>query len=91
MKDKDKIIRIIQFLVVIPLYYIAGKNNLFLYVSTISLYNIYLSCFEHIKIKETLKKTNYNYSKFKILKYITLIISVICLLFVIFSIYYCYD
>lgn len=86
MKDKFKMIELIKFLIVIPLYYIAGKNSLFLYASTLSLYNIYLSCFKHINIKDTLKKFNYNYSKFKILKYTTLITSSICLLFIIISI-----
>ena len=86
MKDNFKIIDLIKFLIVIPLYYIAGKNSLFLYASTLSLYNIYISCFNHLKIKDTLKKFNYNYSKFKILKYTTLIVSSICLLFIIISI-----
>lgn len=86
MKDKFKIIELIKFLIVIPLYYIAGKNSLFLYASTLSLYNIYISSFNHLKIKDTLKKFNYNYSKFKILKYTTLIVSSICLLFIIISI-----
>ena len=69
MKDKNIVIKLIQFLVTIPLYFIAGKNSLFLYVTTLSLYNIYLSCFSHITIKDTLKKINYNYTKFKMLKY----------------------
>jgi len=86
MKDKNKIIKIIQCLSVILLYYITGKNSMFLYITTLSLYNIYLSCFSHITLKDTLKKVNNNYSKFKILKYITIIITSICLLFVITSI-----
>lgn len=87
MKDNNnKIIKIIQCLTVILLYYIANKNSMFLYATTLSLYNIYISCFSHITIKNTLKKIDYNYSKFKILKYITIIIISICLLFTITSI-----
>lgn len=86
MKEKSVIIKLIEFLVIIPLYYIAGKNSLFLYATTLSLYNIYLSCFSHITLKETFEKIKYDYSKFKLLKFTTLSITIICALFVLLSI-----
>ena len=86
MKDRNKIFQFVECLVIILLYYIAEEKSLFLYLITLILYNIYSSCFSHISLKNTLKKYNYNYSKFKILKYTTTIISSICLLFIITSI-----
>lgn len=87
MKDKDVIIKLLKLISVIILYYISGNNNLFLYVLTLSLYNIYVSSFSHITLKETYKKIKYNYSKLKILKYLEINMSVICLLFIILSIF----
>ena len=86
MKDKVKTIKFIELISLILLYYISGKNSLFIYVITLSLYNIYLSCFSHITIKESLKKTSNNYSKLKILAYSSLSIFVVCLLFIVLSI-----
>ena len=86
MKGKNITIKLIQLLTLIILYYIAGNNSLFLYASTLSLYNIYTSCFEHISLKETFKKLNYDYSKFKIFKYITLNIIIIYTIFILLSI-----
>ena len=63
MKDNNMMTKIISILVIIPLYYIAGEKSMFLYATTLSLYNIYLSCFSHITIKDKLKKVKYNYSK----------------------------
>ena len=86
MKGKNITIKLIQLLTLIILYYIAGNNSLFLYASTLSLYNIYTSCFEHISLKETFKKLNYDYSKFKIFKYITINIIIIYTIFILLSI-----
>jgi len=86
MKDRYIVIKLLNLLSIILLYYIAGKNSLFLYVITLSLYNIYSSCFKHITIKEKLKDINDNYSKFKIYIYTILSISIICLLFIAISI-----
>lgn len=86
MRKKNKLIQVFEFLSIIILYYIAGKNSLFLYITTLSLYNIYLSCFSHITIKDTLTRIKNNHSKFKILKIITIIISCISLVFIITSI-----
>ena len=78
--------RLLSMLVIIPLYYIAGQKSMFLYAITLSLYNIYLSCFSHITIKSKLKKVEHNYSKFKILKLTSLIITITCVLFIVTSI-----
>lgn len=86
MKDKNIVIKSFQLLMLIMLYYIYQDNNLFLYMITLSLYNIYISCFSHITLKETFKKTNNNCTKFKILKYITINITIICCLFILLSI-----
>ena len=86
MKDKNIVIKLLQLLMLIVLYYIYKDNSLFLYTITLSLYNIYLSCFSHITLKETFKKINYNYSKFKLLKYIAINITIICSLFILLSI-----
>ena len=74
MKDNNIIKKLLSVLVIIPLYYIAGKSNMFLYAITLSLYNLYASCFSHITIKNKLKKAEHNYSKFKFLSLISIII-----------------
>ena len=91
MKDNNIMTKIISILVIIPLYYIAGEKSMFLYAATLSLYNIYLSCFSHITIKDKLKKVKYNYSKFKILKLFmvkinNISITIICSLFILTSV-----
>lgn len=86
MKDKNIVIKSFQLFMLIMLYYIYQDNNLFLYTITLSLYNIYISCFSHITLKETFKKIKNNYTKFKILKYITINITIICSLFILLSI-----
>ena len=86
MKDRQIVIKFIQLLSIILLYYITGTNNMFLYVVTLSLYNIYSSCFKHITIKDKLSNIDNNYSKFKLLKYTAFVITIICLLFVLLSI-----
>ncbi len=70
----------------IILYYIIGNKSIFLYVLSLSLYNIFLSCFNHISIKESLKKIITTKSKEKILKYLLLIITVISFSFILLSI-----
>ena len=84
MKDKSIVIKLIQLLMIISLYYIYGNNSLFSYTITLSLYNIFSASFSHITLKEEFKKNNNN--KFKILKYITIYITIICSLFVLLSI-----
>jgi O-antigen/teichoic acid export membrane protein len=86
MRAKNNIIKLMQCLSIILLYYMAGQKDMFLYMTTLSLYNIYVSSFSHITLENTFKKINSNYSKLKIFKYISIIITSVCLLFVIISI-----
>lgn len=87
MKDKGIIIKLIQLIAIILIYYISGNKSIFLYASTLSLYNVFISCFSHITLKETYKKINYNYSKFKILKLTSINIIIPYLLFILLSIF----
>ena len=87
MKDKKTLIfRTIDLISVIILYYIVGNKSIFLYVLTLSLYNIFLSCFDHISIKESFKNIKTTKSKQKIFKYLLLIITVISFFFLLLSI-----
>ena len=86
MKVKNMFIKLLQLIMIIFLYYISGKRNLFIYASTLCLYNIYLSCFSHITLKDTYKKITIDYSKLKILKYIIINITIVNLIFIILSI-----
>ena len=87
MKDRGRVIKLLELLTLIVIYHITKSNNLFLYALTLSLYNIFLSCFSHITIKEKIKKYNDDYSKYKILKYVGLSITIVSLIFVILSIF----
>lgn len=86
MKDRTIIIKLIALLSVLTLFHICGENSLFLYIITLSLYNIYLSCFSHVTLKETFEKNDCYNSKYKILKYTVINITVICILFILLSI-----
>jgi len=85
MKNKGIMIKTLQLITIILLYHISGENSLFLYASSLSLYNIFLPCFEHITLKETFEINKYN--KQKILKKITLNIIIIWLFFILISIF----
>ena len=87
MKDKSIIIKILELFTLIIIYHITKSNNLFLYTITLSLYNIFLSCFSHITLKEKIKNINDDYSKLKILKYTSISITIVSLIFVILSIF----
>ena len=87
MRDKKILIKLIELITIIILYYISNNNSLFLYAITLCLYNIYLSCFKHITLKKIYQKINYDYSKFKILKYTSISIIIISLLFIPLSIF----
>lgn len=58
---------------------------MFIYLLTIILYNIYVSSFNHIKIKDKLNKIDNNYQKLKIIKYTSLCIGGITLIYVLLS------
>ena len=87
MKDRQIfILNTLNVLQIIILYYIVGTKSLFLYTLSLSLYNIFISCFNHISIKDTLKKLRTNYTKTKLFKLLTLVICVISLVFLLLSI-----
>lgn len=87
MKEKKELLlQTLKLFSIIILYYIIGKKNIFLYVLSISLYNIFTSCFNHISIKETLKKLEFHNSKLKLLKLLLLVITIISLMFILLSI-----
>ena len=87
MQERRKfIINTLNLFWLIILYYIIGNKGIFLYVLTLSLYNIFTSCFDHITIRETLKRVTSTKTKQKIFKYILLIITIIYLLFLILSV-----
>ncbi len=86
MKEKRQFIfKTLNLLWIILLYHIVGKSNIFLYVLSLSLYNIFEACFDHITIKEELTKLHGEQVKRKFLKIMLLIISVISMLFLILS------
>ena len=68
------------------LYYVFEKQSLFLYASTLSLYNIFTSCFSHLTIKDYLKRNKHNDSNVKILKYTATSIIIVSTLFILLSI-----
>lgn len=85
MKDRNLLIKLLQTLSLIILYYVSGTTSMFIYMITLILYNIYISSFEHIKIKEYLKKLDNTYSKIKLIKNTSLCILVISLIFILLS------
>ena len=84
--NKELVLKTLKLLSIILLYYIVGSKNLFLYVLSLSLYNIFISCFNHISIKDNLKKMSTNNSKTKLLKLLLSVISVISFIFLLSSI-----
>ena len=85
-ENKELILKTLKLLSIIILYYIIGNKSIFLYVLSISLYNIFSSCFNHISIKESLKKLETNKSKNKLFKLVLLVITIISFLFLLLSI-----
>ena len=65
--------KFLDFIKIIPLYFIVGNKSIFLYVLSICLYNILNSIFDNISIREGLQEVYYNYSKNKIFKRVMII------------------
>ena len=87
MKEKRTLIyRTIELLSIIALYYITNGKSIFIYVLSLSLYNIFISCFDHISIKEEFKQINTTKTKQKLFKYLLLIITVLSFSFILLSI-----
>lgn len=87
MKDKNLIVNFMRMMVIIFLYHITGNKNMFLYVLTFSLYNIFSSCFRYISIKDILSKNNDEDYRSKILQYNIFYIGIIWLIFILLSIF----
>lgn len=85
MKDRNTIIKLLKVLSLIILYYISSKTSMFIYLTTLVLYNIYTSSFKHIKLKEKLKKIDNNNQKINLLKYTSISICIITLIFMLLS------
>jgi len=83
---KDFQIKLINCLMLIPLYYIVGSANIYLYVLSLALYNIFLACFKTITITDKINKYQDTYTKYKIFKVTILVISVISMIFLLLSI-----
>ena len=81
--QKEFILRTLKLISVIILYYIIGSKSIFLYVLSLSLYKIFLSCFSNISVKESLKKIT---NKRKLLNLVLLLIIVTSFLFLLLSI-----
>jgi len=77
--------RTIFCLILIPLYYIVGDKNIYLYVLSFALYKIFSACFYGVSIKETISNLNDN-QKYKIFKLTTLIIGIVSLIFLLLGI-----
>lgn len=86
MKKSRLIIETIKLFTLIILYYIVGSKSIFLYVLSLSLYNIFTSCFNHITLSNTLKKLSSIQNKQKMYQYTLLTISIISLLFLLLGI-----
>ncbi len=84
--NKNIITKLVFGLTLIPLYYIVGKKSIFLYVLSLSLFNIFSTCFLNFSLKESFKNIKSTMLRNKIYKTTVLITSIISLIFLIFSI-----
>lgn len=78
--------KLINCLLLIPLYYIVGEKNIYLYILSLALYKVFFACFKNITIKDIISKYKDVYVKYKIFKLTVLIISVVSLIFLLLSI-----
>ncbi len=79
-------LRALNLVALIILYYIVGSSSIFLYVMTLSLYNIFLACFNDISITKVLNTLNTEKAKHKVFKSIMLIVATISMLFLLLSV-----
>ena len=80
------IYKTIDLISIIILYHIIGNKSIFLYVLSLSLYNIFFACFDNITIKDYFKNIKTTKSKQKIFKYLLLIITILSFIFLLLSI-----
>lgn len=87
MKEyKNKIItKILKLLLIILLYNIVGTTSIFPFVLSLSLYNIFSSCFSSLSFKKSFDEYKDNYSKFKFLKISLLSVCTLGAIFLILS------
>ena len=84
MKEKNGlIIKLFELLTFIILYYAIGIKNLFLYVISFCLYNIFIAAFNHISITKSLSKVD---NKYKLFCYLLLTILLISIMFLLLGI-----
>ncbi len=62
----NKVIKLLNFLKIIPFYYITKSDSIYLYVLSLSLYNIYSLLFNNVSIYSYIKDIYYVYVKKKI-------------------------
>lgn len=86
MEEKNFIINTLELLTIVIFYYIVGNEDIFVYVLSLSLYNIFKAYFKHLSFKESFDKINDNYDKYKFLNIAILYVSIIGLLFLILGI-----
>ena len=87
MGKKDLVKETIFVVAIILFYYIVGSKNVFVFVLSLSLYNIFSSYLKNISFKENFSNAVNIYQKYKLFKIGGLIIMAICLLFVLLSIF----
>lgn len=83
MREKNIIIKTIELLTIIIIYYLVGKQSIFYYAMSLSLYNVFTSFFKGITTKDNLQKNKNNKYKIKLLKLYILTTSVISFFFLI--------
>ena len=81
-EDKTLTLKLLNLVSIIMLYYVIGSRSLFLYVLSLSLYNIFIICFDNISIKESLQNLETPSSKKKLFRIVMLIITFIWFLFI---------
>jgi len=87
MKEKNIfIIKTMKLLSIILLYYVVGSKDLFLYVLSLSLFEIMSSFFLNLSFKERLNKMDNKYDKFKLYKSVILCICIVSAIFLLLAI-----
>ena len=87
MGKKDLLKKTCFVLTIILFYYIVDTKNIFVFILSASLYNIFSSCLKNISFRENFEKATNIYQKYKFFKIGGLIIMAICLLFSLLSVF----
>ena len=87
MKEKNTLlIKTLELITLIILYYIVGSKSIFLYTLSFCLYNIFISSLNHISIKNALNTLSSTKEKYKIFTYTSLMLIIFSLLFLLLGI-----